>query len=91
MKNADVVLVVGVNDIFNPAALNTAGSPIYGMPILEVSHARTVFVIKRSLSPGFAGIKNDLFEYDNTMMLFGDAKKVLQSLTSELKEQASAA
>lgn len=91
LKNTDAVLVVGANDIVNPAALKTPGSPIYGMPILEVYNARTVFVIKRSLSPGFAGIKNELFEYDNTMMLFGDAKEVLQDLIVELKSQATAA
>ena len=61
------------------------------MPVLEVWKAQTVMVIKRSLSPGFAGIKNELFEYDNTMMIFGDAKKVLQSLVSEVKELSAAA
>ncbi|MCB1033410.1 MAG: NAD(P)(+) transhydrogenase (Re/Si-specific) subunit beta [Acidobacteria bacterium] len=85
-RNTDVVLVVGANDVVNPASLNDPKSPIYGMPILEVHHAKTVMVIKRSLSPGFAGIKNELFEYDNTLMLFGDAKKMLQDLVSELKE-----
>ncbi|NIO08189.1 MAG: NAD synthetase, partial [Deltaproteobacteria bacterium] len=90
-KNTDVVLVVGANDITNPAALKIPGSPIYGMPILEVYHGRTVFVIKRSLSPGFAGIKNELFEYGNTLMLFGDAKDVLHGLITELKEATRAA
>ena len=61
------------------------------MPVLEVWKAQTVMVIKRSLSPGFAGIKNELFEYDNTMMIFGDAKKVLQSLVSEVKDLSAAA
>lgn len=88
-KNTDVVLVVGANDVVNPAAQTTPGSPIYGMPILEVFNAGTVIVIKRSLSPGFAGIKNDLFEYDNTMMIFGDAKEVLQSLLAEVKAAAA--
>jgi NAD(P) transhydrogenase subunit beta len=89
-KNTDVVIVVGANDVVNPAAQKTPGSPIWGMPVLEVWNARTVIMIKRSLSPGFAGIKNELFEYENTMMLFADAKKVLQQLVSELKELAAA-
>ena len=84
-RNTDVAVVVGANDVVNPAATNDKSSPIYGMPILEVHHAGTVMVIKRSLSPGFAGIKNGLFEYDNTLMLFGDAKKMLQELVTELK------
>jgi len=88
-KNTDVVVVVGANDVVNPAA-EEPGSPIHGMPVLEVWDARTVIMIKRSLSPGFAGIKNALFEYDNTMMVFGDAKKVLQGLVSELKEALAA-
>lgn len=85
-KNTDVAIVVGANDVVNPAAIKTQGSPIYGMPILEVYNAATVIVIKRSLSPGFAGIKNDLFEYDNTMMLFADAKKAVQGILTEIKE-----
>ena len=85
-RNTDVVLVVGANDVVNPAATEDSASPIYGMPILEVHHAGTVMIIKRSLSPGFAGIKNELFEYDNALMLFGDAKKMLQDLLAELKE-----
>jgi proton-translocating NAD(P)+ transhydrogenase subunit beta len=84
-RNTSVVIVVGANDVVNPAAENTPGSPIYGMPVLEVWKAQTAIVIKRSLSPGFAGIKNELFEYPNTMMIFGDAKRVLQDLASELK------
>lgn len=90
-KDTDVVLVVGANDVVNPAALKAPDSPIYGMPILQVDDAQTVFVIKRSLSPGFAGIKNELFEYPNTMMLFGDAKKVLRDLVTELKDEPAAA
>jgi NAD(P) transhydrogenase subunit beta len=82
----DVALVIGANDVVNPAALDDESSPIYGMPILEVHHAGTVFVIKRGLGSGFAGVKNELFERDNTMMVFGDAKKVLQGLATELKE-----
>jgi NAD(P) transhydrogenase subunit beta len=89
-RETDVVLVVGANDVVNPAAEKTPGSPIYGMPILRVYEARTVILIKRSLSPGFAGIKNELFEYDNTMMIFGDAKQVLQDLLAELKQAAAA-
>ena len=84
-KNTDAVLVVGANDVVNPAAETSPGSPIHGMPVLKVWEAATVMVIKRSLSPGFAGIKNDLFEADNAMMLFADAKQALQDLVSELK------
>ena len=84
-KNTDVVLVLGANDVVNPAAEKTPGSPIYGMPVLPVWNARTVIMVKRSLSPGFAGIKNELFEYPNTMMIFEDAKKALQGMITELK------
>jgi H+-translocating NAD(P) transhydrogenase subunit beta len=90
LKETDVVIVIGANDVVNPAAERTPGSPIYGMPVLQVWHAGNVFVIKRSLGSGFAGIKNELFEFDNTMMIFGDAKEVLQQLTSELKQAAAA-
>jgi NAD(P) transhydrogenase subunit beta len=89
-KNTDVVIVVGANDVVNPAAEKDPGSPIAGMPVLKVWDATTVMVIKRSLSPGFAGIKNELFEYENTMMLFSDAKQMLQSLVSEMKSAAAA-
>ena len=85
------MIVVGANDVINPAAENDPASPIAGMPVLEVWKAQSVMVIKRSLSPGFAGIKNELFEYDNTMMVFGDAKKVLQELVAELKSLSAAA
>jgi NAD(P) transhydrogenase subunit beta len=85
-KTTDVAIVLGANDVVNPVALTDKSSPIYGMPILNVHEARTVFVVKRSLSPGYAGIKNELFERDNTTMIFGDAKKVLQELTREMKE-----
>jgi NAD(P) transhydrogenase subunit beta len=85
-RSTDVSIVVGANDVVNPAAETDRSSPIYGMPILDVHHSRTVFVIKRSLSPGYAGIKNELFEYDNTMMIFGDAKDILSGLLRELKE-----
>jgi proton-translocating NAD(P)+ transhydrogenase subunit beta len=88
-KTTDVVLVVGANDVVNPAAETDRSSPIYGMPILKVADSRTVIVIKRSLSAGYAGIKNELFERDNTIMIFGDAKKVLQDLVKELKDIAA--
>ena len=89
-KETDVVIVVGANDVVNPAAEKEPGSPIAGMPVLKVWEAQTTMVIKRSLSPGFAGIKNELFEYDNNIMIFGDAKEVLQGLVSELKQAAAA-
>jgi len=88
--NTDVAIVVGANDVVNPAAVTDDKSPIYGMPILEVHHAQTVFVIKRGLGSGFAGVKNTLFEMDNTNMVFGDAKKVLQAMAAELKESLGA-
>ncbi|KZR88152.1 NAD(P)(+) transhydrogenase (Re/Si-specific) subunit beta [Synechococcus sp. MIT S9508] len=82
----DVVLVLGANDVVNPQAKNDPESPLYGMPVLDVQQARTVFVVKRGMSAGYSGIKNDLFELANTSMVFGDAKKVLGDLLSELKE-----
>jgi len=85
-KNADIALIVGANDVVNPAAINDPKSPIAGMPILNVHEARSVMMIKRSLSPGFAGIKNELFEYPNTMMLFGDAKGMLTKIKQEVVE-----
>ncbi len=85
-RNTDVTLVLGANDVVNPAATDDTGSPIYGMPILNVHESRTVFVVKRSLSPGYAGIKNALFERENAMMLFGDAKQIVQALISEVKQ-----
>jgi proton-translocating NAD(P)+ transhydrogenase subunit beta len=81
----DVVIVLGANDVVNPAAKNDPSSPIYGMPILEVELARTCIVNKRSMKPGYAGIENDLFFRPKTSMLFGDAKKVLQDLITEIK------
>ena len=84
-KSTDVVLILGANDVVNPAAKNDASSPIYGMPILEVELAKTVIVNKRSMKPGYAGIENELFFHPKTSMLFGDAKKVLQDLLVELK------
>lgn len=82
----DVVLVIGANDVVNPAAKSNPDSPIFGMPILEVDKARTVVVLKRSMNVGFAGIENELFFKENTMMLFGDAKASLQSLLATLRE-----
>ena len=81
----DVVLVMGANDVVNPAAKTDPSSPIYGMPVLDVELAKTVIVNKRSMKPGYAGIENDLFFQPKTSMLFGDAKKVLQELVSEIK------
>ncbi len=81
---ADVALVMGANDVVNPAAKNTPGSPIYGMPVLNVDQAQTVMVIKRSMAPGFAGIDNELFVNPKTMMIFGDAKAVVGQLVEEL-------
>jgi NAD(P) transhydrogenase subunit beta len=83
---SDVALVIGANDVTNPAARHDQSSPLYGMPILNVDQARTVFVIKRSLNPGFAGIQNPLYFQDNTRMIFGDAKKVVSELISELEQ-----
>ena len=85
-SRADVAFILGANDVVNPGARNDRNSPIYGMPILDVDKSRTVIVIKRSLSPGFAGIPNQLFINDNSLMLFGDAKAVLQDLTKAVNE-----
>lgn len=86
LPQADVAIVLGANDVVNPAAAEEPSSPIYGMPILNVHKAKTVVVVKRSLSPGFAGIPNSLFIKDNSLMVKGDAKDVLQSTTTALKE-----
>lgn len=84
-KNTEVVLIVGANDIVNPAAKNNPGSPLYGMPILEVDQAQNIIFMKRSLRPGFAGVENELFFNPKTRMLFGDAKETLKKLINHLK------
>jgi NAD(P) transhydrogenase subunit beta len=85
MPQTDVVVVVGANDVVNPAAQDDPGSPIYGMPVLEVWKAKTVIVMKRSMSTGYAGIQNPLFFHERNKMLFGDAKNSLQALVKEVK------
>jgi NAD(P) transhydrogenase subunit beta len=85
----DVALVVGANDVVNPAAKTNPGSPIFGMPVFNVDQARVVIVLKRSMNPGFAGIENDLFVQPNTMMVLGDAKKTLRELIAGVKEEAA--
>ncbi|GLS83190.1 NAD(P)(+) transhydrogenase (Re/Si-specific) subunit beta [Paraferrimonas haliotis] len=85
-EQTDVAIVIGANDVTNPMAREDKGSPIYGMPILNVDKAKTVVVVKRSLSPGFAGLPNPLFAKDNALMLFGDGKKAIVDLSASLKE-----
>jgi len=84
---ADVALIIGANDVVNPAARHDESSPIYGMPILNVDHAKTTFVLKRSMNPGFAGISNELFGYENNYMVFGDAKETVSQFVETLKEK----
>lgn len=86
MSSTNVVMIIGANDVVNPAAKEDPNSPIYGMPILEVEKAEHIIINKRSMKPGYAGIENDLFFKPKSSMLFGDAKKVLQDLVSELKQ-----
>jgi NAD(P) transhydrogenase subunit beta len=86
LPQADVVLVVGANDVVNPAARHDQHSPIYGMPILDVDQARSVVVVKRSMRSGFAGIDNELFYLDKTQMLFGDAREVIGEVVDELSK-----
>jgi NAD(P) transhydrogenase subunit beta len=81
----DVCLVVGANDVVNPAARTVESSPIYGMPIIEADKAKLVVAIKRSMNTGFAGIDNALYTADNTLMVFGDAKKVLDDIASAMR------
>ncbi|MBV6654920.1 MAG: NAD(P)(+) transhydrogenase (Re/Si-specific) subunit beta [Mameliella sp.] len=85
LKNTDMVVIVGANDVVNPAAEDDPGSPIYGMPVLKVWDAKNVIVLKRSMRPGYAGIQNPLFFHEKTRMLFGDAKDTLSNLASEIK------
>ena len=85
-EETDVVIVIGANDVTNPMARESEGSPIYGMPILNVDKAKNVVVVKRSLSPGFAGLPNPLFAMDHTFMVYGDGKKAIIEMTSALNE-----
>ena len=85
-EDCDVALVLGANDVVNPAARHDASSPIYGMPILDVDKSQTVIINKRTMNTGFAGVQNELFGYDNSIMVFGDAKDMLQQLLKDLKE-----
>jgi NAD(P) transhydrogenase subunit beta len=85
-EDCDVALVLGANDVVNPAARHDQSSPIYGMPILDVDKSRTVIINKRTMNTGFAGIQNELFGYDNSIMVFGDAKDMLNDLLKEIKE-----
>ena len=84
-SSTDVVLVVGANDVVNPAAKTDPSSPIYGMPILEVEDAKNIIILKRSMKAGYAGIDNELFYKQKTYMLFGDAKDSLTKLVSQIK------
>jgi NAD(P) transhydrogenase subunit beta len=89
MPQVDVALVIGANDVVNPAARTDKSSPIYGMPIIDADKARACLAIKRSKNPGFAGIDNQLYFEDNTLMVFGDAKSVVQGIVQSLKGEGS--
>jgi H+-translocating NAD(P) transhydrogenase subunit beta len=91
LPRADLAIVIGANDIVNPAALEDPGSPIYGMPIIRSDTAQRTIILKRSMASGFAGIENDLFYRENSYMLFGDAKKSLEGLLSEIKQEMAVA
>lgn len=86
METVDVAIVIGANDVVNPSAREDPGSPLYGMPIIEADRARTTFVLKRSMNPGFSGVENPLFTKEGTRMLFGDAKATIGELVAELKD-----
>ncbi|MBT8369880.1 MAG: NAD(P)(+) transhydrogenase (Re/Si-specific) subunit beta, partial [Deltaproteobacteria bacterium] len=86
METVDVCMVIGANDVVNPAAREIESSPIYGMPVINADKARTVLVLKRSMAAGFAGVENPLFVLENSRMLFGDAKETVQRLVAEFKE-----
>jgi NAD(P) transhydrogenase subunit beta len=85
LPNTDVVIVIGANDVVNPAAESDPGSPIYGMPIIKANTAKNIVVMKRSMAKGYAGIENELFYDSKTRMLFGDAKATLEKLIAEVK------
>ncbi|MDP7204059.1 MAG: NAD(P)(+) transhydrogenase (Re/Si-specific) subunit beta, partial [Pirellulaceae bacterium] len=86
METVDVAIVIGANDVVNPSSRTDENSPIYQMPIIDVDKARSVIVIKRSLSPGFAGIPNPLFAMENTSMLFGDGKQMMLDITAAIQD-----
>jgi len=87
MPRCDVCMVIGANDVVNPAARHDQSSPIYGMPIIDADKAKTVIAIKRTMNPGFAGIDNELYTADNTLMVFGDAKAVVGDVVKQLTGQ----